>query len=248
MLFSNFSYDAFLQWMLPLSIDFSVHDIPSQDLAAVLAGLGGSSLSPLFGLIVALVFAGALLLWIFRSSEFRQDRVLLGAGLVIGLIIVAAWYLTAGSGGQALLEELDFMDERPFFTGAQSLTFVGPAAHVLQYLKEGFASIFLTFGVATFTGVAVGSFLYTLIFRKIRIEWFVEFQRFRAPCRRRGIDGHRRRARAWLHHRPGHHRAVDAGARIGADDPGHHRRQRGDDEIPVLPDDARIATDPETIE
>ncbi len=70
------------------------------------------------------------------------------------------------------------MDERPFFTGAQSLTFIGPTGHIVQYLKEGFSAIFLTFGVATVIGVVVGSLLYTVLFRKVRIEWFVSWHDF----------------------------------------------------------------------
>jgi uncharacterized membrane protein YedE/YeeE len=177
MLFSNFGYTVFLQWMLPLSIDFSQHDIAGQDITAVLAGVGGSA-TPVLGLSVALLFGCALLFWVLRARDFRENRELLSAGLIIGLLIVIGWYVTAGASGQALLDELDFMDQRPFFTGAQSLTFIGPSGHVAQYLKEGFAAIYLTFGVATLAGVIVGSFLYTLIFRKLRIEWFITWNDF----------------------------------------------------------------------
>jgi hypothetical protein len=76
------------------------------------------------------------------------------------------------------MDELEFMDEPPFFTGAQSLTFIGPTGHIVQYLKQGFSEVFLTFGVATVFGVVVGSFLYTVIFRKVRIEWFVSWNDF----------------------------------------------------------------------
>jgi hypothetical protein len=178
MLFSNLSYNAFLQWMLPLSIDFSLQDIPGQDIAAVLSGIGGFDSGPVFGLVIALVVALPMLFWILRARDFRGNPELLIAGIVIGLLIIIGWYVTAGPSGQALLDELDFMDQRPFFTGAQSLTFIGPAGHVMQYIKEGFSSIYLTFGVATIAGVVAGSFLYTLIFRKVRIEWFVSWQDF----------------------------------------------------------------------
>jgi uncharacterized membrane protein YedE/YeeE len=178
MLFSNLSYNAFLQWMLPLSIDFSLQDIPAQDIAAVLSGTTGFDSGPMFGLVIALLVALPMLFWILRARDFRGNLELLSAGLIIGLLIVIGWYVTAGPSGQALLEELDFMDQRPFFTGAQSLTFIGPAGHVVQYVKEGFSAIFLTFGVATVAGVVAGSFLYTLIFRKVRIEWFVSWQDF----------------------------------------------------------------------
>jgi uncharacterized membrane protein YedE/YeeE len=178
MLFSNFIYFVFLQWMLPLSIDFSLSDIPGQDIAAVLSGVAGLDSGPLFGLIIALVVALPMLFWILRERDFRGNLELVTAGLIIGLLIIIGWYVTAGPSGQTLLDELDFMDQRPFFTGAQSLTFIGPAGHVMQYVKEGFSAIFLTFGVATVAGVVAGSFLYTLIFRKVRIEWFVSWQDF----------------------------------------------------------------------
>ena len=178
MLFSNFGYYVFLQWMLPLGIDFSQHDIAGQDIATVLAGLSGNESGPAFGLIVALTLALMLLLWVLRARDFRNNFELLSAGLIIGLLIVIGWYVTAGSSGQELLDELAFRDQRPFFTGAQSLTFIGPAGHVVQYVKQGFDSIYLTFGVATVGGVIVGSFLYTLIFRKLRIEWFITWQDF----------------------------------------------------------------------
>ena len=178
MLFSNFSYNGFLQWMLPLAIDFSTQGIPSQDIAAVLFGISGIEAGPAIAFGVALVVALPLLAWILSSGDFRTNYELLSAGLIIGLLIVIGWYVTSGANGQALLEELDFMDERPFFTGAQSLTFIGPTGHVAQYIKEGFSTLFLTFGVTTIAGVVVGSFLYTVIFRKVRIEWFVTWNDF----------------------------------------------------------------------
>jgi uncharacterized membrane protein YedE/YeeE len=178
MLFSNLSYNAFLQWMLPLSIDFSNHDIPGQDIATVFFGISGIEAGPAIGLVIALFVALPLLAWTLKSGDFRSNYELMSAGLVIGLLIVIGWYVTSGESGQALLEELDFMDERPFFTGAQSLTFIGPAGHIAQYIKEGFSALFLTFGVTTIAGVVVGSFLYTVIFRKVRIEWFVTWNDF----------------------------------------------------------------------
>jgi hypothetical protein len=103
---------------------------------------------------------------------------LLAAGLIIGLLIVGGWYVTAGPNGIVLLEEFEFMDDKPFFTGAQSFTFIGPTGHIVQYVKQGFSPIFLTFGIATVTGIAVGSLLYTVLFRKVRIEWFVSWDDF----------------------------------------------------------------------
>jgi len=178
MLFSNFGYLVFLQWMLPLSIDFANQGIPSQDIAAVLSGISGVEWSASLGLVIALLAGFPLLFWILRSADFRGNIELLSAGLIIGLLIIIGWYVTAGPSGIVLLDELEFMDERPFFTGAQSLTFIGPTGHIVQYLMQGFSAIFLTFGIATVIGVAVGSLLYTVLFRKVRIEWFVSWHDF----------------------------------------------------------------------
>ncbi len=172
MLFTNFSFDAFLSWMMPLAIDFSARGIDGQDLPAVIFGLGDIERGSTHTLIVALAVALPLLYWVLRAPEFRRDLELLLAGLVIGLLIVIAWYVTAGPDGIALLEELDFAEQRPFFTGAQSFTFVGPAGHLAQYLKEGFAPLFLTFGVVTVAGVILGSLTYSLVGGKFRWEWF----------------------------------------------------------------------------
>jgi uncharacterized membrane protein YedE/YeeE len=180
MLFTNLSFNAFLSWMLPLSIDFSQQQIPRQDIAAVLSSLTGIEAGAATGLVVALIVALPLAFWILRAPDFRENLELLAAGVVIGLLIVIGWYVTAGPKGLLLLEELDFADQRPFFTGAQSMTFIGPAGHVVQYVKQGFGMVYLTFGVATIAGVVVGSFVYTLVFRKVRLEWFVSWQDFGA--------------------------------------------------------------------
>ena len=178
MLFSNFGYLVFLQWMLPVSIDFANQGIPSQDIAAVLSGISGLEWSASLGLVIALLAGLPLLFWILRSADFRSNIELISAGLIIGLLIIIGWYVTAGPSGIVLLDELEFMDERPFFTGAQSLTFIGPTGHIVQYLKQGFSATFLTFGIATVIGVVVGSLLYTVLFRKVRIEWFVSWHDF----------------------------------------------------------------------
>jgi uncharacterized membrane protein YedE/YeeE len=175
MLFTSFDYFAFLQWMMPLSIDFTNYDIPGQDLGSVITGLTGIEASPVNLLIPALVVALAMLFWVLKAADFRANSELLFAGLIIGVLVVIIWYITAGPTGQALLEELDFMDERPYAAGAQSFSFISPTAHVGQYIYQGFAPAFLSFGVVVVVGVVLGSFLYTVFFRKLRIEWFASW-------------------------------------------------------------------------
>jgi uncharacterized membrane protein YedE/YeeE len=178
MLFTSFDYVVFLQWMMPLSIDFSSYGIPGQDLGNVIAGVAGFEASPVSLLIPALIVALAMLFWVLKAADFRNNQELLSAGLIIGALVVIIWYITAGPTGQALLEELDFMDERPYAAGAQSFSFISPTAHVGQYIYQGFAPAYLSFGVVVVLGVISGSFLYTLIFRKLRIEWFASWSDF----------------------------------------------------------------------
>jgi hypothetical protein len=238
MLFTSFDYWLFLQWMTPLGIDFSDYGIPSQDINAVITGMAGSETTPTSGLLVALIIGLGILVWVLRERDFRANLELLIAGLVIGALVITAWYITAGSGGQELLEELEFMDERPYAAGAQSISFIAPAGHAAQYIYQGFSFTFLSFGVVTVLGVIVGSFLYTLLFRRIRIEWFVTRNDFLLHIVRCNFNGYRWGAGNGLYHWPGHFRGIDPGPGIYRHHSRDNRRQRDDDEIPVLPDDA----------
>ncbi len=171
MMFTNFSYDAFLSWMTPLGINFADHDIAGQDLGSLFAALSGSD-SSLVPAIVAAVIVIALLYWVFKVSGLKKDFPLLTAGFVIGAVIVAAWWVTAGSLGQTILEEADFMDERPYALGAQSFTFIAPTAHTYQYLSGDFNPSLLTFGIFAMLGVIAGSLIYSVVSGNFRIEWF----------------------------------------------------------------------------
>jgi len=178
MLFTNFDYLVFLQWMMPLSIDFTDYGVSGQDIGSVIVGLTGLEAKPVYWLLPALVVSLAMLIWVMKTADFRANRELMSAGLIVGLLVVIVWYITAGSMGQALLEELDFMDERPYAAGAQSLSFIAPSAHIAQYIYQGFSPAYLSFGIVVVLGVFLGSFLYTLIFRQLRIEWFASWSDF----------------------------------------------------------------------
>ena len=178
MLFTSFDYFVFLQWMMPLSIDFTNYGVSGQDLGSVIVGLSGLDAKPIYWLLPALVVGLAMLIWVFKAADFRANWELMSAGLIVGLLVVIIWYITAGPTGQALLEELEFMDQRPYAAGAQSFSFIAPGAHIAQYIYQGFSSAYLSFGVVVVSGVILGSFLYTLIFRQLRIEWFASWGDF----------------------------------------------------------------------
>lgn len=172
MVFTNLSYDLFLSWMTPIGIDFSDYDIAGQDLGSVIAGLTGVEAIDNFANMTAAIVASLGFVWVFKSADFRKDYNLIFAGLVIGGVVAAAWWVTAGSLGELILEEADFADERPFALGAQSFTFVSPATHIYQYVTGGFQEAHITFGMFATLGVVVGAFIYSLLTKKLRFEWF----------------------------------------------------------------------------
>ncbi len=178
MFFTSFDYDVFLQWMNPLSIDFGDMGASGQDIASIIAITTGSDDSATLRLLVPLTVGGIQLVWVFMSAEFRKQWLLIFTGFIVGSLALLCWYLTAGPGGLELIEEIEFMDVPPYASGAQSVTFIGPTAHLAQYIYRGFDFAYLSLGVVLLAGVVTGSFVYTLIFRRIRIEWFVAWDDF----------------------------------------------------------------------
>ena len=178
MFFTSFDYNLFLQWMNPLSIDFGVMGANGQDIASVISVVADIDDTPALRLMVPLIVGGIQLVWVFMSADFRREKLLIFTGLVIGGLALLCWYLTAGPQGLELIEEIEFMDNPPYATGAQSVTFIGPTAHLAQYVYSGFEFTYLSLGVVLLLGVVAGSFLYTLIFRGIRLEWFVAWDDF----------------------------------------------------------------------
>ena len=177
MIFTNFSYDAFLSWMEPAFIDLGAMGVDNQGLGSVIAYAAGSD-PQTTTTIVAAVLGGLLVLWAFLSSDFRGNFDNILGGFVVAAVVVAAWWVTTGELGQNLLEEAEMMDERPFAIGAQSFTFVQPSGHLLRWFELGFDKSMLTFALVAGFGVVAGSFLYSLLFRKFRIEWFASWKDF----------------------------------------------------------------------
>ena len=178
MFFTNFDYNLFLQWMNPLSIDFAEMDAGGQDIASVIVAFSDIEDSNNLRLMVPLIVGGIQLIWVFKSADFRREKLLIVTGILISGLALLGWYLSAGSEGQLLIEEIEFMDVPPYGSGAQSVTFIGPTAHLAQYVYRGFEFSYLSLGVMLLVGVLMGSFLYTLIFRRIRLEWFVAWDDF----------------------------------------------------------------------
>ncbi|WP_455366545.1 YeeE/YedE family protein [Kaarinaea lacus] len=169
---TDFYGNVFYGWMNPLSVDLAKHGIGGQDVGRLATGMTGAEDAINIRAIVGGIFVVLLMVFVWKSEDFRKrfDNILGGAA--VGLAIVAAWYLTAGEKGQEWLENTAFMDVPPRGVGAQSYTFTSPMADTFNYALNITNMNFVTFGVMALAGVIVGSFLYAIIFRKFRIEWF----------------------------------------------------------------------------
>jgi uncharacterized membrane protein YedE/YeeE len=163
---------VFHSWMSPLAIDLQKHGIPGQDVGRLAVGLAGAEDATNVRAIAGGIFVLLMMVFVWKSADFRKNLDNILGGLAVGLSVVAAWYLTAGAKAQEWLENTSFMDVPPRGVGAQSFTFTSPMADTFDYALHINNTNFVTFGVMALAGVIAGSFLYAIIFRKFRIEWF----------------------------------------------------------------------------
>lgn len=163
MLWTDFYNEVFGQWIGATTIDLAASGFKSQTLGD-LAGLGNM----LAGTIVAL----AIVAFAFASREFRANRDNILAGGVIGLIVVAGWYVTGSAMGAEWKEFADFADTKPLRVETQSFTFISPMGDIARYAMNPRDLSLINFGIVALLGVIVGSFIWAMISKSFRIEWF----------------------------------------------------------------------------
>jgi len=172
MLWTDFYATAFNSWMAPTAIDLQQHGIRSQAIGDVAAGVTGNTDASASNAIAGWVLAAALAAFVFASREFRASFDDILGGVVVGLTIAAGWYLTSGPLGVQWKEFAEMSAAPPLRVEAQSLTFISPMGDTLRYLMSPGNLLLLNFGIMTLVGVIVGSFLYAIVTREFRIEWF----------------------------------------------------------------------------
>jgi uncharacterized membrane protein YedE/YeeE len=166
-------------WLDPVAIDLAAFNLNDQSLASVLASMTG--LPAKTALMVTLWGVGlALLAFVFKDGRFRRNPVQWSAGAVIGVIIVAGWYL---SGHLGFGENPETLEMTYFATNSrtiESMSFVAPAAYGLELLMLWTdKSLHVSFGVAAGLGVALGSLAWALASRSFRWEGFASFDDLR---------------------------------------------------------------------
>jgi uncharacterized membrane protein YedE/YeeE len=176
----------FYPWTNPTTVALTTN----QDLGAMLFGDKAAT----GRIVMGAVIGGLLLVWVFKSADFRSNFDNILGGLVVGLAVLAAWYVTSNvtinADGelmslQAYVQNWDFYSPagaiRPADAGplaSQSFTFINPMGQALGYAASGFDRTLLTFGIMALSGVLAGSLLWSLVSRSFRIEWFASFQDF----------------------------------------------------------------------
>lgn len=181
--------ELFYGWSSKASLSLN----SGQDLGSLIAGFIGGSAATI-RTIVGLILAAMMLVYIFRSAEFRSSFDNILGGLTVGLVILGTWYITGGlasisADGEILswteyanAESWDMLeddpDARPKDVGVQSFTFINPIGQTLRYALNGFEKIFVTFGIMSVLGVVLGSFMWSMASSSFRAEWFVDFRDF----------------------------------------------------------------------
>jgi uncharacterized membrane protein YedE/YeeE len=178
MLWTDFYANAFNPWIAPTAISLDKHGVPSQSIGDILAGAAGAADPVTVGRVVGWVFAIGIAIFVFWSRDFRTSFDNILSGVVIGLAIVAAWYLTGGPLGQAWKDFAEMSATPPTRVEVQSFTFISPMGDSLRYLMSPTNFTLVNFGVMALAGVIVGSFICAVITRSFRIEWFANLNDF----------------------------------------------------------------------
>jgi uncharacterized membrane protein YedE/YeeE len=163
---------AFLPWIQATSINLSQFGMTTQEVGSVLGSMFGLAPSRTLNLTVAALAALGTLAWVFKSREFRHNFDHLLGGGVVGLAVVAAWYLTGGPLGQAWKEYAEMATDIPSRVQTQSFTFIAPMADSVRYLMRPAQLSLVNFGIVALGGVILGAFLYSIAARDFRFERF----------------------------------------------------------------------------
>lgn len=143
-----------------VNIDLATKGFANQGMGTLIASAIGLENDALVTRTIAALLSAGLIAYAFMDKEFRHSKDNILAGVVIGLIIPAGWYVTGVVG---------FDDFDP--VRLESYTFIAPTGQSLMYLMT-FTGSTINFGIAAVAGVILGSFLYVIITGKFRLETF----------------------------------------------------------------------------
>lgn len=173
----------FGQWRVsyldPFAVDLSRWNLQTQSLSTILSRMTGLGQKQAL-LVTALVFGVGLLVFVFKDARFRKNVQQVIGGAVLGMLIVAAWYLTGHIGYGENPETLETVFFATNSRTLESMSFVAPTAYSLELMMLWTdQALRVTFGIATVVGVALGSLVYALATRQFRWEGFASVEDLR---------------------------------------------------------------------
>jgi uncharacterized membrane protein YedE/YeeE len=128
-------------------------------------------------LVIALVLSGLLMAFVLFSKSFWENRDNFIAGIVLGGVVVAGWYITGKLGWAENPETLTEMAIGTNSKLAESMSFIAPSGYTLELWSLWTdKSTVVTWGIATVFGVGIGSFLYAVATKAFRWEHFISAQ------------------------------------------------------------------------
>jgi uncharacterized protein len=173
----------FGQWRVnaldPVSLDLASVGVNDQRLGTAVSRLTGvSTQAGVLG--VSGIVALALLAFALKDKRFRANPLQVGGGVALGLLVVAAWYLTGHLGHGENPQTLETVYFGTNTRTLESLSFVAPTAYSLELLMLWTdKSLRASFGVATVMGVVLGSASHALASRSFRWEGFASLDDLR---------------------------------------------------------------------
>jgi uncharacterized membrane protein YedE/YeeE len=138
------------------------------------AGQDLPSLTGVHRAVLAALIAGAILVFVYWSKQFRSSFDYTLGGVVTGLVVVGGWFVSGYLGHIA--EDPRTLQEAFVATNSgrmESFSFVSPMAYTLDYLMLWTdKSKMITYGIASGVGVIAGSAAYAIATRTFRWEGF----------------------------------------------------------------------------
>ena len=163
----------------PVAIDLSTLGLSNQGLPQILAKLTGLPEKIALLSTVAVIGLG-LLLFVFKDKRFRANLSHVIGASVLGLLVVAAWYLTGHIGHGENPDTLEIVYFGTNTRTIESMSFVAPTAYSLELLMLWTdKTLRVTFGIASVIGVVLGSFAYAVSTRQFRWEGFASLDDLR---------------------------------------------------------------------
>lgn len=163
----------------PVAIDLAAMGLKNQSLGAFLGQATGLPAKTAL-LVSAAIVTLLLLVFVLKDKRFRSNMAQVIGAIVLGAMVVAAWYV---SGHIGFGENKDTLEMLYFGTNSrtiESLSFVAPTAFSLELLMLWTdKSLGISFGIACALGVVLGSLVWSVFKKTFRWEGFASLEDLR---------------------------------------------------------------------